>query len=950
MPSDRDLEKIERMVDDLGDVEKKLGTIDESYLEKGSVKEKERNEELNELLEDIAVGLEEEKELEGEEVLKEKVEKPKEERVEEEKLSEEKISENEEMSVEAEAEEVISEKVEESEIGKKEAESNLDLPEDFDIEKLTKKEEPPEGFFKSDRKREEKIEEEEAKIESPEEALTRELEGIIEGIEEGEEEVPESFETAFEEEKSEIEKPEEELSMEEVKKEEEAAELEKESKEVEPPSKEIPEMIEEELEEEENVEEIEKEEEKKEGEEEVILEEELPEIEDIISEAEEEAREEPIEVEEEIKRSEAAPPTKKISGLETGEQKKKEFDLELSDEDIILITTKLKQITPELAVAIRDSILQSEIPADNLKGLLELLIRDAPEEEIKSYYESLTGKKLAIKRIPEVIRVKKRPGPLAAVYENLAPMVRITALGVMAIAIIISIFMLFFYKPIKANKYYKSGIVYLKEGDYELADQNFKKGQNIYSRLDEYDIYGWEYMLMGNYDKAEEKFKEGIKKDKRYKVLLLRVHLAKLYSIQGDYKEADDLYSELLKQYPKKYEYVKLKGLNLIAWGKINKNKLEEAYTLFSEANKNFPKESDAVIRMLYISILQDKFERVKKLYDYLNENYPNKYDSFVHSKLASYFVDKNEFTLAKQLLMELLAKFPNYPQIYYAYARYYEKIETKKDQEMMLKMAISKEESRKILYPWDARNRNLLSNAYNDLGKLYDNLEIPGKSAEAIRYFKKAIEENPSNKEAYFNIAQVYFYKEKDYKLAERYYLEARKKGFENKDLVYNLGILSFYKEDFSNAINYWIRLSERIPGNPNVSFALACAFLHMKKYNAALGELLNLSEIYDGFIKELGEIKPWKAYHKRILLNAAGVYNNLGVAYEKLYERTKNIDYQKKSLVSLYKAGEFADVIGIDRGTIQYNINYILHPNVIRADMAISDNVCLNYRFIHQ
>ena len=961
MPTEKDLEKIAKMVEEIGDVEKSLGVIDESYLEKAELKEEKETDELNELLEDIKIGLEEEKELESKTSIEQ--EAPSEERIE--KIKKEKAVEIEEpieklepqgrkmpKVLEGEGEEEKIEEVEkvekgagvtkeekeeaekgveleiseeelqkeishlEGEEGGEEGEELLDLPDDFDIDRMTFKEEPPAGFFKSEeklkkeeKKESEKEEEKEAGGETPEEALTKELEGIIEGVEE-EEQFPETLGPLGEEER--IKLPEEPPS--------EGEKIEREP---------IEKKVEEEA--------------KKES---AILGEELPEIEEIISG--ESPIEEPVEEASEIETQGPEIPIEEKT--ESGIENEESLDLELSDEDIILITTKLKQLSPELAIAIRDSILQSEIPPEKLKGLLELLIEDSPEEEIKNYYESVTGKKVIVEKVPTLIRVEKKPGPFAAVYENLAPMVRVSALGIIVVAILLSIFMLFFYRPIKAEKYYKIGIEYLRSENYTQAEKYFRKGQSIYTRVVEYDKYGWEYMLAGNYDKAMEKFLEGIKKDRKYKVLSLRLHLAKLYNILGRYKEADKIYSNLVRRYPKVYEYIKLKGLNLLDWGKIDKKQLKKAYGLFAEANKNFPRESDPIIKMLYINILFDKISNVKNLYNYLNQNFPNKLDSFVHTELASYFVKKGEFTLAKNLLMELLAKYPEYPPLYYAYAEYYKAIGSKKDQGVMLNLAISKEESREIIYPWDSRDRNLLSKAYNDLGELYANLEVPGKSAEAIRYFKKAIEENPENKIAYFNIAQVYFYKEMDYGLAEKYYIEAKRRGFVNKDLIYNLGVLFFYKRDFSKAVNDWISLNEMMPGNPNVSFALACALLHLKKYEAALGELINLSETYNKLIKELGEIKPWRAYHRMILLNASAVYNNLGVAYEKLYEKTKNLDYQKKSLISLYKAGEFADIIGIDRGNIQYNINYILHPNVIRANMAISDNISTNYRFIHQ
>jgi hypothetical protein len=146
-------------------------------------------------------------------------------------------------------------------------------------------------------------------------------------------------------------------------------------------------------------------------------------------------------------------------------------------------------------------------------------------------------------------------------------------------------------------------------------------------------------------------------------------------------------------------------------------------------------------------------------------------------------------------------------------------------------------------------------------------------------------------------------------------------------------------------------MELSEILPNNPNVKFAMGSAFLQRGKYNPAMGELLMLSEFYSDLIEDLGEIKPWRAYHKKILLGASSVYSNLGVAYQIMFEDTSNPEHQKNSLVNLYKAGELADIIGIDWGAIQYNINYIIHPGVTSGSMAINDERISNdYRFIIQ
>ncbi len=629
-----------------------------------------------------------------------------------------------------------------------------------------------------------------------------------------------------------------------------------------------------------------------------------------------------------------------------------EVEIELSDEDILFIKNRLTRLTPTIASRIRNSIVRGELPEQEINHLLRLLLRDAPEEEIVNYIERVTGKRIVPARvIPEVITVERKPGVLGVIAETMGPVARVAGLFLLIVAILSVLYMVYLNRPLRANRYYKEGIVYLTGERYEKAEESFQKAAAIHQSVKQYDRYGWEYMLSGNYDEAEQKFTQGIELDRRVRNLLIRLHLARLYTVLEEYKKADDLYSQVLSKHPDEYEYIKLKGVNLIEWGKKrDPQRLDEAYELFNNAIQKKRKNSDPFFKMLDIEITRKNDEGVEYLYNYLSRSYPAAVDREVYTELAGYYLARERFGAIRDILLKVLKSYPGYPQAHYTFAEYYRVINNRRMQEDFLKATIRAENARELHYPWEKRDRVLLSNAYNDLGEIFYQRETAGMAAEAISYFKKAIEENRQNAKAYFNIAQAYFYRERNYPIARQYYEKAQSIGYKNNDLFYNLGLIHYYESSFSSALGYWSELSRIMPENPNLSNALGSAFLHLGKYNAALGEYLLLSEVYDRLIDSLGDIKPWNAYHRRIVLESAAVHNNLGVAYQKLYEATGNPEYQKNSLVSLYKAGELADVMGTERGKIQYNIQYIIHPGVVRGGMAISDELNDNYRFAVQ
>ena len=967
VPEARDIEQIEKMLKDVGEKELEIGKIAEESIEEraedtledaGQVippeSEEKEESELLDLLKDIEIGLSEERELE--EKLKKKQEMGEEAEMEEVTgAPSEKPALSEEPSPpEAEVPQEVSLREEEEEG----IEEGFDLPEDFDMSMLgidegppvdylreagAPKEEPPapereEAAAAEERKESPRVE---PTVEPPpSEEAPLEPEGVAEAEEAAEKPQIEEFEMPeLEELESIVEIPGppegEEVAEEPVLREEKPFEIELEEElppipEEEPAAGPAPEV------------------------EEVPGIEGIPEIEEIpglegIPGID-------FEIEEELSGPEAGieekahPPEEEAEEIpaEAGPPEE-EPEIDLSDEDIILIKTKLKQLSPAVASEIRNLIVNVSLPPAQMTALLRLLIRDAPELDIIQFIERVSGRKIMPARKPiEVPAWRLKPGRFAVVAENLGPLIRVGGLFVTILAILGMIFMVFLYKPIRSSKFYREGVEYIRSANYQEAEKSFQKAVRIYEKVKEYDIFGWEYMLAGNYDAAEQKFKSGIQVDSGMKNLSLREHLAKLYNILQRYSEADALYDKLLLAKPGAYHYQKLKGTNLIDWGREDRVHLDEAYVLFTEAYEDNKRNSDPLFQLLRIDILKENNDSIQYLYSVLKERYPQDVDAEVYTELAGYYISKKYLDPVWDILSSVIQKYPEYPRAYFIFSTYHKMINNKVQEEGLLKLAIEAETGRELRFPWETRDRELLSNAYNNLGEIYARMEVPGKTAEAISYFKEAININDENTQAYFNLAQTYFYQEKNYELALRYYERARVMGFENYDLRFNLGLLYYYNKDFEKALRQWSRMDEVMSDNPNVSFAVGNAFLHLGKYNAALGEFLMLAEIYDGLVAALGDIKPWSAYHKRIVLGAAAVYNNLGVTFQKLYESTGISEYQKDSLVYLYKAGELADTIDTERGIIQYNINYIIHPKVIRSDMAINDNISEDYRFV--
>ena len=478
------------------------------------------------------------------------------------------------------------------------------------------------------------------------------------------------------------------------------------------------------------------------------------------------------------------------------------------------------------------------------------------------------------------------------------------------------------------------------------------------------------------------------------------------------------------------YDFRMLRGENLIDElsadgadvGGKDERRDDVALAQFLKAAELKKGEAVPLFKQLQVLIRRDDRTAVSSLTSQIERRFQKSRDEEVQTELAAYLVGYEDFTIVRQLLLKALDKrgtvYP-FPPAYVTFGDYYKAVGNKALREEYLLAAVEAESRRvlphrwnfrdrmlvswtdyriqrlkgksdeeqapqtagsdvEFLFPWDETNMALLSYAYNGLGEIYAQGDTFENVAMAIRYFRKAIDPdagpraedatfNAQVPEATFSLAQLYFYRVKDYSKALKLYRAYERALDENRfrnvngsayspyvnDLYYNLGFLYYNQiqknkqQNLNKALQYWSKLESLLPDNPHLQMAIGNTLLHKGAYESALGRYLYLAEVYDRLVDGLGEIKPWQDYDRRILGEAAAVYNNLGVAYQKLNEHSPIDNYQQNSLVALYKAGEYADILGEGRGNIQYNIYYIIHPDVVRSDMKINDELSDDYRF---
>lgn len=201
-----------------------------------------------------------------------------------------------------------------------------------------------------------------------------------------------------------------------------------------------------------------------------------------------------------------------------------------------------------------------------------------------------------------------------------------------------------------------------------------------------------------------------------------------------------------------------------------------------------------------------------------------------------------------------------------------------------------------------------------------------------AIENYKRAIEIDPLQKEAYFKLGDI-FYQENDFTTALGYYLEGLKIG-EPEDVEYlssiNYNIAKIYYNNgmLSEALKYLSYSYIRDPQNPLLSQFIGNIYLELGKPDLAL---VQYNKSIDGYLKILETIpslNPKLERHREIASFLIRTYNNQGVAYIQL----KGNDNIRNAMLSWWEAKNYAEKINSVYPNAEYNLKLVLHPTMTK------------------
>ncbi|TXJ30358.1 tetratricopeptide repeat protein [Brachyspira aalborgi] len=575
------------------------------------------------------------------------------------------------------------------------------------------------------------------------------------------------------------------------------------------------------------------------------------------------------------------------------------------------VIDSIKNLSPLTRYHVLDAILNEKLDQASMRELLEALDSEKSNEDITELINRELG--LSIKEYGKSGILELIPIPNS--LKDYAHIIRVAAVFLILFVGIVLLSYQFVYKPIKANEYFKKGLADIYKGAYNNAEINFAQGNKLKPKqIKWFNRYGKAYIERERFDSALAKIEGALNikpRDFDSRVLFGYYYRSKgeKQLSEEDYIKGEELYNDMLSYVTKKNQLKTVydeRGILMISRAKnlSQANYYDNAYNNYIQMINLFGDNVIARKRAMLIRIYQDNYKQVKALQEHINNLKSGYIDDDVYPKLARYLLNNNDFYGSRTLLEKILKKYPSNLEAIIGYADYQARLKHyEKARDILVNTALPMFENN----PY-RRGKEFV---YNMLGQIYYNL---GEFGNSINNFNAALEINKTYPDANYNLANLYFYQDKDYEKAKEHYQLAYDNlppELRGDKLLYNLSWIYYLNNEFDRAFEGFNALFQKNPSNSVVSYALGNSLLHLDRANLANGFYRNALNQILSRREKLGRLEMRTESDFFLLSYLASLYNNMGVSYAYNSTIENNAQNEREAFKNFVLASEYFDQI---------------------------------------
>ena len=591
-----------------------------------------------------------------------------------------------------------------------------------------------------------------------------------------------------------------------------------------------------------------------------------------------------------------------------GASKYEDLDKDIDQDRVI---DSIKNLSPLTRYHVLDVILNEKLDENAMRELLYSLESGKSNEDITEFINKELG--LSIKEYGKSGILDLIPIPNS--LKDYAHIIRVAAIFLILFVGIVLLSYQFIYKPVKANEYFKRGLADISNGAYNDAERNFEQGNRLKPRqIKWFNRYGKAYIEREMFPDALTKIEGALNikpRDFDSRVLFGYYYRSKgeKQLSEEDYIKGEELYNDMLSYVSKKKElqtvYDEL-GILMISRARnlSQPNYYDNAYNNYIQMINLFGDNVIARKRAMLIRIYQNNYNQVKALQQHIDNLKRGYIDDDVYPKLARYLLNNDDFYGARTLLEKILKKYPSNIEAIVGYADYQARLKHyERARDILVNTALPLYENN----PYQ-RGREFV---YNILGQIYYNL---GEYGNSINNFNAALSINQTYPDANYNLANLYFYQDKDYEKAKEHYQLAYDNlppELRGDQLLYNLSWIYYLNNEFDRAFEGFNALFQKNPSNSVVSYALGNSLLHLDRANLANGFYRNALNQILARRERLGRLEMRTESDFFLLSYLASLYNNIGVSYAYNSVVGNNIQNEQEAFRNFVLASEYFDQV---------------------------------------
>ncbi len=639
----------------------------------------------------------------------------------------------------------------------------------------------------------------------------------------------------------------------------------------------------------------------------------------------------------------------------------------LTDKEYELFVANLKSYPLNLRLAIDEVIVKEEFTDEAIMEVLLKVVKKVSARKLATHLEKMLDISINVPLNYERRTVEQYEEYKLSVEYQLKNRIIPGLLGGLCIAIFLYIFIwlghTFVYTPLKAESLYKEGYALIENNLYVQSEIKFNEALSYKQKKKWFFEYARAYADKKQYERARN----------MYEHLVLRFDYDKDAGIEYARMEFEDL-----SNYPRAEEITKryvlenhkndkdamlLLGDIYLDWATSLENGVEkeEKFELARQEYANLMHiygQTD-----LYLSRMLRYFMRIDNLYEVLtlkSHFESDKYEGldtpdlielggYIIQKRYGYIPPTEEYLRAhitgiKAILELTVERAPEIPEAHYNYGRYLVQTDNLSEATKAFNFAIEKFE----LVDKKTHERTLKHiDSYRQLGEIYTAKEEYLLAEEelglGIRLFEYSekntgFESSETIGKMYQAMGDLNYFIAGDLDSALENYIQSIDNYNDNASVRYKVGYIQYNNENFSEALNSFIKSAEEESSNRNLLLSLGNVLSIRGNNSAATAQYKDLITILDADRDRYDILFPQvRVDHAEFVDLYLKASNNLGVSLVKLASETGNTSLETESFVYFSESLRAWDSLTRNQETMirldgtnlaEQNIKYLASP----------------------